>query len=94
MLTLLFNLCRQLADLAQHKSFSKARCYYATSFILMGLAWLHAVHWAISWCNALGLLPIMGQPLTWLSAGTSHLIAIALPTVLLALMAARLTADD
>lgn len=93
-LTVLINLCRQLAVLAQHKNFSKARCYYVTSFILLGLAGLHAVHWGISWCNALGLLPIMGQPLTWLSAGTSHLIAIALPTVLLALMASRLTADD
>ncbi len=37
----------------------------------------------------LGLMPIMGQPMTWLSSGNSHLLAIALPSVLLALLASR-----
>lgn len=57
-------------------------------YVLYGLAWLHLIHWLISWSNVLGLLPIMGQPMTWLSAGNSHLLAIGVPTLLLALLAA------
>lgn len=56
---------------------------------LYGLAWLQITHWLISWGNVLGLLPIMGQPMTWISSGNSHLLALGLPTVLLALLAAR-----
>lgn len=54
--------------------------------ILFGLAWVHLLHWIISWGNVLGLLPIMGQPMTWLSAGNSHLMAIGMMTLLLAMM--------
>jgi cell division protein FtsW (lipid II flippase) len=54
--------------------------------ILFGLAWVHLLHWIISWGNVLGLLPIMGQPMTWLSAGNSHLVAIGMVTLLLAMM--------
>jgi cell division protein FtsW (lipid II flippase) len=50
---------------------------------------LQIAHWLISWGNVLGLLPIMGQPMTWISSGNSHLLALGLPTVLLALLAAR-----
>lgn len=57
------------------------------AWVLYGLAWLQLTHWLISWCNVLGLLPIMGQPMTWLSSGNSHLLALGLPTVLLALIA-------
>lgn len=56
---------------------------------LYGLAWLQITHWLISWGNVLGLLPIMGQPMTWISSGNSHLLTLGLPTVLLALLAAR-----
>ena len=51
--------------------------------ILFGLAWVHLLHWVISWSNVLGLLPIMGQPMTWLSAGNSHLLAIGAVTLVL-----------
>lgn len=60
------------------------------AYVLYGLAWMQLLHWLISWGNVLGLLPIMGQPMTWLSSGNSHLLAIALPTVLLAMLASRL----
>jgi cell division protein FtsW (lipid II flippase) len=54
--------------------------------ILFGLAWVHLLHWIISWGNVLGLLPIMGQPMTWLSAGNSHLMAIGMITLILAMV--------
>lgn len=54
--------------------------------ILYGLAWLHLLHWIISWSNVLGLLPIMGQPMTWLSAGNSHLLAIGAVTLVLGMI--------
>lgn len=59
------------------------------AWLLYALAWLQITHWLISWCNALGLLPIMGQPMTWLSSGNSHLFALGLPSLLVALVAAR-----
>ncbi len=60
---------------------------------LLGLAlyafgWLFLAHWVIAWGNVLGLLPVMGQPMTFLSAGNSHLLAFAFPGVLLGLVGA------
>ena len=54
---------------------------------LFGLAWMHAAHFAISWANALSLLPVMGQPMTWMSSANSHMIFFGLPTFFLALVA-------
>ena len=59
------------------------------AWLLFGLAWLQMAHWLIAWSNVLGLLPIMGQPMTWLASGNSHLLALGLPTLLLALVAAQ-----
>jgi len=56
------------------------------SFALFILAWMHVAHWGISWGNSLGLLPVMGQPMSWLSAGNSHLIAYCLATLGLGLV--------
>ena len=39
---------------------------------------MHVAHWLISWGNTLGLLPVMGQPMTWLTAGNSHIVGFAL----------------
>ncbi len=60
------------------------------AYILYGLAWMQLLHWLISWGNVLGFMPIMGQPMTWLSIGNSHLMAIALPSMLLSLVALRM----
>lgn len=65
------------------------RAIHLLAWLLYGLAWLQIAHWLISWGNVLGLLPIMGQPMTWISSGNSHLLALGLPTVLLALLAVR-----
>jgi cell division protein FtsW len=56
---------------AEHTEDSR-RIQHSFILILLGMACLQAFHWAISWGNALGLLPVMGQPMTWLSSGISH----------------------
>jgi cell division protein FtsW (lipid II flippase) len=62
------------------------------SIIAAGVAALFAVHWAISWGNAIGILPVMGQPMTLIAAATSHHLLMALPGIALALIAARVHA--
>lgn len=64
------------------------------AYILYGLAWMQLLHWLISWGNVLGFMPIMGQPMTWLSIGNSHLLAIALPSLLLSLVALKMVKRD
>lgn len=56
------------------------------SLVLYGLAWLFAAHWIIAWANVLGLLPVMGQPMTWLAAGNSHLLLFGYPALSFALL--------
>ena len=58
------------------------------SLTLFGLAWLFAAHWLIAWANVLGLLPVMGQPMTWLATGNSHLLLFAYPGLAFALLVA------
>ncbi len=62
------------------------------SIIAAGVAALFAVHWAISWGNAIGILPVMGQPMTLIAAATSHHLLMALPGIAMALIAARVHA--
>ncbi len=57
-------------------------------FTLSGLATALAVHWLIGWSNPLGLLPVMGQPMTFFAAGTSHLLGFGAPVLLAGLLAA------
>ncbi|MGH6815764.1 MAG: hypothetical protein ACREC6_08670, partial [Hyphomicrobiaceae bacterium] len=57
--------------------------------MILGGAILLAIHWAISWSNQLGLLPVMGQPMTFLSFGGSHLGLMAFPLVVIAIVAFR-----
>jgi len=59
---------------------------YVRSLSLYGLAWMHLAHWAIAWGNAMGILPVMGQPMTWISAATSHMLFFGLPTLGLGLV--------
>lgn len=75
---------------AARRSFDQRRAGTILYMALWGLAWMQAAHWSIAWANALGLLPVMGQPMTWISAANSHLIFFALPTLVLAMTAARL----
>ncbi len=53
------------------------------SFLLRSLLFILFLQWTISWGNCLGVLPVMGQPMTWLSSGNSHLWAVGFSVVLL-----------
>ena len=57
------------------------------SMILFLLTWVHITQWTISWGNVLGLLPVMGQPMTWISAANSHMVFIGLPALAAAFFA-------
>ncbi|MBP2230021.1 cell division protein FtsW [Azospirillum agricola] len=62
-------------------------------FLLVGLTVLLACHWLIAWANPLGLLPVMGQSATLLSAGTSHLLFFTWPLAFTALLAAAVAKE-
>ncbi|SNZ20111.1 hypothetical protein [Cohaesibacter gelatinilyticus] len=51
----------------------------ATAALILGSCFLFVLQWILSWGNVFGLLPIMGQPMTWTSAATSHHLFMALP---------------
>ena len=63
------------------------------SLSLFALAWLFLAHGLIAWGNVLGLLPVMGQPMTWIAAGNSHLLLFALPVLLLGLVTGWITQE-
>ncbi len=51
---------------------------------LYGGAALLGAHFLVSWGTNLGFLPVMGQPMSLLSAAGSHLVLFVLPIVALA----------
>ncbi|MCI4666039.1 MAG: FtsW/RodA/SpoVE family cell cycle protein, partial [Neomegalonema sp.] len=57
--------------------------------LTIGAGALFALHWFISWSNIFGLLPVMGQPMTFMSLGTSHHIFMAYPLIMIGILAAR-----
>lgn len=48
-------------------------------FALCGGAAFVAGHWLLSWGTNLAILPVMGQPMSFLSAGGSHLLFFLIP---------------
>ena len=50
---------------------------------------LLAAHFLMSWGTNLGFLPVMGQPMTLLSAAGSHLLLLLLPVCVLAALPTR-----
>jgi cell division protein FtsW (lipid II flippase) len=65
---------------------------YGLAIASIGIAALFGLHWGISWGNAIGILPVMGQPMTFLAAATSHHLLMALPGVMVLLLAGRVAA--
>lgn len=63
------------------------------SVLTVGLASLFLLHWSIAWSNMLGLLPVMGQPMTLTAAATSHHLFMAGPALLLLVAVARHAGD-
>jgi cell division protein FtsW (lipid II flippase) len=57
--------------------------------LVIGAALLHGLQWVLAWSNVFGLLPVMGQPMTWLSYATSHHLFAALPSLLVFVVALR-----
>ena len=82
----LLTLSKKYIHHSEGLDYKERESHQAFSLILYGLAWIFGLHWFISWCNVLGLLPIMGQPMTWISAANSHLLFFALPGLYLSLI--------
>ncbi|GAB5447453.1 hypothetical protein [Gymnodinialimonas sp.] len=61
----------------------------ALAVLVLGSILLYQMQWILAWSNSMGLLPVMGQPMTWLSAATSHHLFMAIPAALTILMGAR-----
>jgi len=83
---LIFGLGRVVERQMEEGDFREQNAGVVIGFTLYGLAWMSVAHWLISWGNTLGLLPVMGQPMTWMTAGNSHLIAFALVILTMALI--------
>ncbi|MCJ7600189.1 MAG: FtsW/RodA/SpoVE family cell cycle protein [Desulfobulbaceae bacterium] len=75
-------------------NYAKRQAAITLSFIIYGLIVVHLLQWGISWGNTLGLIPVMGQPMTWLSSGNSHLISIGFPTLALGLLACWMVGEE
>lgn len=57
------------------------------AYAAVGATSLAFWHWLIAWCNVLGMLPVMGQPMTWIASATSHLLGMGIPILLVGLLA-------
>ncbi|MCP5449911.1 MAG: FtsW/RodA/SpoVE family cell cycle protein [Gammaproteobacteria bacterium] len=77
-----------IADRALRRSNRNARRSVALGdfayFALCGGAAMLGAHFLVSWGTNLGFLPVMGQPMSLLSAAGSHLVLFVLPVVALA----------
>ena len=71
------------------QNFQKRRINKITSLIIYGFGLMLTIQWLISWSNVLGLLPVMGQPMTWISQANSHLLFFALPQVVFTLIVSK-----
>lgn len=85
MLGLLFGLARHIADFWVGRDEPAGR---GVALSLFGVAWLFAAQWLIGWSNAIGLLPVMAQPMSWIAADNAHLLLFAYPALTFALLAA------
>jgi cell division protein FtsW (lipid II flippase) len=71
----------------------EAALRFALFGMMLGGAILLGLHWIISWSNQFGLLPVMGQPMTFLSLGGSHLALMAFPIILVSVIGLRVTGE-
>ncbi len=85
-ITLLFMLGGAVERHMARGDFREQQLGVVLGYVIYGGACMYATHWLISWGNTLGLLPVMGQPMTWVTAGTSHLMFFAMFTLVIALI--------
>ncbi|KOR30326.1 hypothetical protein TI05_14200, partial [Achromatium sp. WMS3] len=81
----LFAISSAINDWSKSQNFPEQRAGVFLAFTLFAVAWLFLAHWLIAWGNVLGLLPVMGQPMTFIAAGNSHILFFALPCLVLGL---------
>lgn len=58
-------------------------------FMLCSAAALFVGHFIVSWGTNLGFLPVMGQPMPFMSSAGSHLLLFCIPPVMLALLSSE-----
>jgi cell division protein FtsW (lipid II flippase) len=93
-LWVLFGICRKVSQWGESAgNYRQRQTGNVLSFIIFGLAWIHIGQWGISWGNAFGLLPVMGQPMTWISAANSHMVFVGFPALVLSLLSAWMTEE-
>lgn len=61
---------------------------------VLGMTALFGAQILTAWANVLGILPIMGQPMTFVSFGGSHHLGVALPFVIVTLAACCLSSGS
>lgn len=81
----LFALARDVEQWGRGKNAEPKATGIFLSLALFAMAWLFLAHWTIAWSNTLGLLPVMGQPMTFISLANSHHLFFALPGLILGL---------
>ncbi len=62
--------------------------------VVAGSGLLFLLQWIFSWSNILGLLPVMGQPMTLLSYAVSHHLFMALPCLMVVVVGLRHVSYD
>jgi cell division protein FtsW (lipid II flippase) len=82
----LFVLARDVEQWSWSENAEKKATGIFLSLALFAMAWLFLAHWTIAWGNTLGLLPVMGQPMTFISSANSHHLFFALPGLILGLV--------
>jgi cell division protein FtsW (lipid II flippase) len=68
-----------------------AASFYANMTICLFL--MVTLQFMISWMNAFGLLPVMGQPMTYLSQGRSHFLFFGVAVILVPIIGLRCLAE-
>lgn len=90
----LFRIADEVREVGRRKRGDADLAWTGLSFIMHGCTVLVMTHWIIAWGNVLGLLPVMGQPMTWIAAGNSHLIGVAMTTAAFSLFCAWIVQED
>ncbi|WP_141400450.1 FtsW/RodA/SpoVE family cell cycle protein [Magnetospirillum sp. 15-1] len=91
---LLFRLADDVQAVGHRRRGDADLAWTALSFVMHGCAVLVMTHWIIAWGNVLGLLPVMGQPMTWIAAGNSHLGGVGMTTAIFSLVCAWIVQED
>ncbi|MFZ1643337.1 MAG: FtsW/RodA/SpoVE family cell cycle protein [Candidatus Contendobacter sp.] len=87
----LFALAYRVKEWGQQKNAPEKATGIFLSLALFAMAWLLLAHWTIAWSNTLGLLPVMGQPMTFISSANSHHLLFAMPGLILGLVTGWMT---